>query len=632
MADDPERPAIDALLGLTHQAATAYGRPELAERIAGARHRLATDDVTVVVVGEFKQGKSTLVNALLGIDACPVDDDVASAVPLAVRHGHEPVATVVLDGDGDGDDPERLTVPTEYLWRWVAEPRLVADRDGAADHGAPTPGPEGPSEGRRARWAELAVPRRLLESGLVLVDTPGVGGLDSAHGTATLAALAGADAVLFVSDASQELTAAEIDALRTARGRCEDLTLVLTKADLTVEAERIADLDRDHLEAAGIDVPTARVASTLRLAAVAASDRALNDESGYPALVSHLRDHVVAGARQRTEVAARRTAIDVVAQLREPFVVEREALTDPEAAAARRARLEEAEARAAELQGRAARWQTKLADGIQDLSADIDHDLRERLRLLGREVDERIDAERPLAAWDELVAWLQRRATAAVAENHDQLSGRSDALAGELVELFRVDDQVDDLTLAVADPLQRLEELSGPNRPETTGAGTAVGRFGGTLMTGVRGSYGQLMMFSMAAGLIGIPLLNPLTVIVTLGMGRKAVRDDRQRRLTQERQQAKAACRRYLDDVSFASSKATRDAMRVVQRTLRDDLTTLAEEVQARVQANLAAARADAAGPDAERRRADVEAELGRLDALADRLAAVGASTPGSGS
>ncbi len=55
-------------------------------------------------------------------------------------------------------------------------------------------------------YAEIGLPRKILEGGLVLVDTPGVGGLGSAHGAATMSALPSADAVLLVSDAAQEYT------------------------------------------------------------------------------------------------------------------------------------------------------------------------------------------------------------------------------------------------------------------------------------------------------------------------------------------------------------------------------------------------------------------------------------------
>ena len=61
--------------------AAAHDRPDLAERLDRATTQLRGKEVTVAVVGEFKQGKSTLVNALLRTDVCPVDPDVGTAVP-----------------------------------------------------------------------------------------------------------------------------------------------------------------------------------------------------------------------------------------------------------------------------------------------------------------------------------------------------------------------------------------------------------------------------------------------------------------------------------------------------------------------------------------------------------------------
>ncbi len=64
-------------------------RKDLTDRLTNTERRLADPSVRVLVVGEFKQGKSLLVNALLGTDVCPIDDDVATSVPTVIRHGDE---------------------------------------------------------------------------------------------------------------------------------------------------------------------------------------------------------------------------------------------------------------------------------------------------------------------------------------------------------------------------------------------------------------------------------------------------------------------------------------------------------------------------------------------------------------
>ena len=75
-----------AALDVCVQAANAYQRDDLGGRLAGARERLVDPLFHVLVVGEFKQGKSSLINALLGVEVCPVDDDIATAVPTKLHY------------------------------------------------------------------------------------------------------------------------------------------------------------------------------------------------------------------------------------------------------------------------------------------------------------------------------------------------------------------------------------------------------------------------------------------------------------------------------------------------------------------------------------------------------------------
>ncbi|WP_344136902.1 dynamin family protein, partial [Luedemannella flava] len=245
-----------------------YGRDDLTAQLSAARRALAEPNVHVVVAGEFKQGKSSLVNALLGHAVCPVDDDVSTAVPTYVRHADEPTAALVFDTDAaDGAPLSRTAVAVADAGRFVVE------------GGETVPAPDG----ARLAGVEFGVDHDLLAQGLVLVDTPGVGGLGSAHAAASLAATAMADAVLFVTDASQELTRTEMDFLRQARAACDTVVCVLTKTDFYPAWRRIRDIDRGHL---GGEVPVLAVSSALRQHAVRAGDGAAFAESGFAELVA----------------------------------------------------------------------------------------------------------------------------------------------------------------------------------------------------------------------------------------------------------------------------------------------------------------------------------------------------------
>src|SRR5690606_29811161 len=252
-------PKASAVVDLGLRACEAYGREDLTKRLEAAKRTLADPVVHIVVVGEFKQGKSSLVNALVGAEVCAVDDDVATAVPTYVRFGDEPRAELLFEAD----PPRRQPIPTNEVRDWVME-------------GGRTPEPD-----QRLVGAEVRVPRPLLRGGVVLVDTPGVGGLGSYHAASSLAAAAMADALLFVTDASQELTRSELDFLRQAREMCSSVLCVLTKIDFYPAWRKVHALNLEHLRRE-LDLPMVPVSSALRLRAVATNDTALNQESGFP--------------------------------------------------------------------------------------------------------------------------------------------------------------------------------------------------------------------------------------------------------------------------------------------------------------------------------------------------------------
>ena len=110
--------------------------------------------------------------------------------------------------------------------------------------------------------------------------------------------------MLLVSDASQEYTEPEVQFLKHAMRISPNVAAVLAKTDLYPEWRQIEQIDRGHLSEVG-DVPIFSVSSDLRLLAAELQDRALNDESGFPALVAHLRREVL-GARRADPRAQRR--------------------------------------------------------------------------------------------------------------------------------------------------------------------------------------------------------------------------------------------------------------------------------------------------------------------------------------
>ncbi len=548
MADAPAPLVARALelLAAGEKATVAFGREDLTDRLVQARARLGQPDIHALVVGEFKQGKSTLVNALLNVPVCPVSDEVATVVPTVLRHGTEASAEVVVD-------EERRAIGLDEIPMWASE-------HGNADNA------------RSIRAVEIRVPRQLLASGLALVDTPGVGGLHSVHGAATMAALGTAEVVVFVTDASAELSALEIDVLRIAAARCPTVVCVLTKIDLYPAWRRIADLDRGHLAAAGLGhVEVLPVSSLLRQEALATSSKALNEESGYPALLRFLNESVIAEAQQVAVRTAVSTVVFALDQVEATFNAERSVLLDPAHAQPLVDELGRARGRAEQLKAQSARWQQTLGDGSQDLASEIDHDLRHRLRHLNNASEEALDAHDPADIWDDFSAWFRREAAGHVAGNAERLRAEADRPGGEGRRALR-------RGRGGRRPRRRHRAPRGRLGVDRAASSIAPAR-GSGLLAAMRGSYGGVLMFGMMGQLAGLSLVNPLTAVIGIGLGRRALKDERKRQLMMRRQQAKLATRRYLDELSFAVSKDSRDAIRTVQRELRDEFTARAEQL-----------------------------------------------------
>jgi hypothetical protein len=405
------------------------------------------------------------------------------------------------------------------------------------------------------------------------VDTAGVGGVGAGADLAVLELLPTADAVLLVSDASQEFTAPEMAFLRQAAALCPAVACVLTKTDAHPEWRRIAELDRGHLAAHEVPAPVLPVSATLELLAVQRRDRELHEESGMPAVAAYLRREVVDRAHALRHRALLADLRSVTGQLSLALRTELAALQDPGHADRVVQELETARDRVDQLRRQSARWQQLLADGVTDLMADIDYDLRDRTRAVIREADEAIDAHDPGSWWDDFAAWLDQRVAAAVGDSYVWATQRSEWLAGQVVEQFTRDggNALPELTVGDgADVLGQLVELTDIDR----GVLTVSQR----VLIGMRGSYSGILMTGLVTSLAGMALINPVSLAVGLAIGSKAYRDDKAVRRQRRQAEARAAVRTHLDEVVFHVAKQLKDRLRQVQRTLRDLVTDTADE------------------------------------------------------
>jgi hypothetical protein len=164
------------------------GLPEEARKLQARAQQVRDDRFRVLVVGEFKRGKSTLLNALLGDDILPRKVAECTAVVTLIQYGEQPGVRVIFD---DGRPDENLSV-TEFRARYELTLEDADDREAAADRFS------------HVDHAVVSYPVELCRHRIELVDSPGLGA-HRIRSQRTQRFLSQSDAIVFVLYAPQFL-------------------------------------------------------------------------------------------------------------------------------------------------------------------------------------------------------------------------------------------------------------------------------------------------------------------------------------------------------------------------------------------------------------------------------------------
>ena len=320
---------------------------------------------TVVVVGETNRGKSSLVNALLATpNLSPVDADVATATYLVLRHGPDWAARACYPALSDP-----VPIPLPELTRWISAAHELPD-------GALPP-----------RYVEVLAPVPLLER-LTMVDTPGVGGLDAAHGELAAEAAAGATALLFVVDAAAPFTRGELGFLQRLSDRVETVVFALAKTDLHRGWRQVLEADRALLAqhaprfaGAEFHPVSARLFDTAAGAPTAEVATLLRERSGIAELQTALQRQVAGRATMLGEANVLRALATALAGVIARLEAEERALTSAERGEASvdalRQRRDEL---TAERRTSGRSWQLRLRGEIQRARVESLHDVSGQIR------------------------------------------------------------------------------------------------------------------------------------------------------------------------------------------------------------------------------------------------------------
>jgi len=272
------------------------------------RQKLRDLTFNLVVAGQFKRGKSSLLNALLADELLPVGVIPLTSVVTLIRDGPTKAAIVELEGGRE------QSISVDDLSSYVTERgnphNVLAVRQVVIEH-----------------------PSSWLASGVRLVDTPGIGSVYEHNTDVAQRYLPNADAVLFIASVDQPLSRAELDFLQSIRQYAEKIFCVLNKIDYLNEkelADSIGFVRGQLRENLRFEVPLFAVSARLALQAKQQNDGAALVRSGFPDFEQSLRDFLTGDKEEVLLRSIARSLLRLLSQSRFALELEAKVLTAPQ--------------------------------------------------------------------------------------------------------------------------------------------------------------------------------------------------------------------------------------------------------------------------------------------------------------
>ena len=244
----------------TSSRASELKNEDLQRKLRDLLKRIAEDRFYLTFAGQFSRGKTTLINAMLGMDRLPTGIVPITSVITAVSYDtHERVVLHFEESHLTQD------VSLDELPEWITEQGNPGNRE-------------------RIEMAEVQLPADILRRGAFLVDTPGLGSAVAENTRTTKEFLPQIDALLLVTSFEFPLSAEEVAFFRSARSRRCKLFVIVNKLDLCSPAEKDQVLNfiqsRVAEESGDRDVEIFPLSASLALRARLASDDEALERSG----------------------------------------------------------------------------------------------------------------------------------------------------------------------------------------------------------------------------------------------------------------------------------------------------------------------------------------------------------------
>lgn len=199
---------IRDLLQTVHQATDKFQLSSLTRQLEAADNLLLQNPpIDVAVLGQFKAGKSSFLNSLLGQNVLPVGAIPVTTAITRLQYGERERA-VVQHFNG-----KKTEIPLADIVEFTSE--------------AGNPGNE-----KNVAIADIELPSLQKYPGVRLVDTPGLGSIFKYHEATSESWLPAVGTALLAVSSDRPLSQHDLDLIRELTSHTPNIILLLTKVDL----------------------------------------------------------------------------------------------------------------------------------------------------------------------------------------------------------------------------------------------------------------------------------------------------------------------------------------------------------------------------------------------------------------
>jgi small GTP-binding protein len=295
---------IDCLIQLSK----GYNLDHLASELKSEMEKLKNEYLYLVVIGQFKRGKSTLINSLIGSDLLPTAVLPLTSIITMIKFGEKQEIKIIFENE------IVKNIPQHELFNYITE------RGNSKNE-------------KKVKIVEILIPSEFLKGGIVLIDTPGIGSLFLHNTKSTESFIPKIDAAIFVLSVDPPITQTEFQFFKEVRSNVDKFYFVMNKIDMADESSRqeIIAYARNILSSANhnITVQIYPVSAKLALEGRLNNDNTKLSSSGILFFENEIRNSIRSEKFSIIQSSAKRKFDIYFSQLSFSIELEQKALRTP---------------------------------------------------------------------------------------------------------------------------------------------------------------------------------------------------------------------------------------------------------------------------------------------------------------